>query len=55
MVEPIKYPNEGIVFLVDFVRVMQYPSKCQNEYDSTQCIYGLPSEGYYKKIKSFWV
>lgn len=57
MVEPMaftKYLNEGIAYILKFVEVVHYPFKCQNEYDSTQGIYELPTIGYCKWIRSFW-
>ncbi len=38
----IKYPNEGIGFLVGFGRATHYPSSCQKICYGTQCIYGIP-------------
>jgi len=49
MLEPMaftKYPYEGLAFTLNFVGVMQYPFKCQSEYDSTQGIYELLSTRY---------
>jgi hypothetical protein len=41
----IEYPNEGICFLVDFGKAMQYPCMCQKICYGTQCIYGVPGKG----------
>jgi hypothetical protein len=49
-----KYINEGIAFIPNFVGVVHYPFKCQNDYDSTQGVYELPIVGYCKWIRSFW-
>jgi len=38
----IKYPNEGIGFLVGFGGAKQYPSTCQKICYGAQCIFGLP-------------
>jgi hypothetical protein len=41
----IEYFNEGIHFLVDFGRVTQYPSTCQNIHYATRCIFSIPVKG----------
>jgi len=41
----------SIVFLLDFVKAMQYPSKFQKIYYGTQKIYEIPLEGYYMWIE----
>jgi hypothetical protein len=46
-----KYPNEGIGFLVGFGKVMQYPIMCEKICYGTQCIFGIPQEGYYRCIE----
>ncbi len=47
----IEYPNESISFLVGFGKVTQYNVTCQKICYGSQCISGIPREGYYKCIE----
>ncbi len=46
-----EYPNEGIGFLINFSKVMQYPSKFENICYGTQCIHGILYTWYCMRIE----
>jgi hypothetical protein len=42
----LKYPHEGIAFLLGFVKAMQYLSKSLDQNNSNHGVYRIPSRRY---------